>query len=236
MTSVAEPNGYGDEIAAYVSARERIMSLVGGLDDAQLATTVPCCPRWTVKELVGHLTGVAEDRRDGRMPVGGFEEWTDEQVARHQGETVDRVLASWAAFEPERSDAPPSLAALSFDVVTHEHDLCHAVSAPFDRDTESVRVGAQRAVGRIASVLEDAGAPGLMLRTEDGERQLDGNGRFLGLSADRLDIMLLVTGRMSERQAMALKWDDDPGQLLGLLFADGFFSLQPTDVLEADER
>jgi uncharacterized protein (TIGR03083 family) len=233
---MAGPNRYDDEIAAYQSARDRIVSLVLELDSAQLATTVPCCPKWTVKDLVGHLSGVAEDRGAGRMPIGGFEEWTDDQVARHREEPIDRVLAGWAALELERSEAPPSLSALSFDAVTHEHDLCHAVSAPFDRDTESVRVGARRAADRIASVLEGSDAPGLLLRTEDGERQLDGNGKFFGLSAGRFDVMRLVTGRMSEHQALALGWDDDPGQLFGLLFADGFFSLQPTDVIEVDER
>lgn len=230
------PSTYDDELAAYYSSRDRIVSLVQELDDTQLGTTVPCCPSWTVKDLVGHLTGVSEDRRAGRMPTGGFQEWTDEQVARHREEPMDRVLATWTALELERSDAPPSLTALSFDAVTHEHDLCHAVAAPFNRDTASVRVGARRATERIASILEGSDVPGLVLRTEDGERQLQGNGKFLGLAAERFDVMRLACGRMSERQALALDWDGDPKWLFAMLFADGFFSLQPTDVIEVEGR
>jgi uncharacterized protein (TIGR03083 family) len=109
MSSAAMPSTYDDELGAYYSSRDRIVSLVRELDGAQLGTTVPCCPSWTVKDLVGHLTGVSEDRRAGRMPTGGFQEWTDEQVARHREEPMDRLLATWTALELEQSDAPPSL-------------------------------------------------------------------------------------------------------------------------------
>lgn len=224
---------YDDELAAYEATRARVIGLVRQLDVAQLATTVQCCPRWSVKDLVGHLAGVAEDRGAGRMPTGGFGEWTDEQVLRHRGESLDELVATWSSLSLERNDAPPSLAALSFDAVVHEHDLFQAVSSPFDRDTLSVRMGASRAADRMASVLLEAGAPGVVLRTEDGERTLEGNGALLGLATGRFELMCLVTGRMSERQARALEWDDDPSAVLEALFADGFFSLQPRDVLEA---
>jgi uncharacterized protein (TIGR03083 family) len=222
------------EVTAYESSRERVVALVSQLDDAQLEVTVQCCPRWTVKDLVGHLAGVAEDRGAARLPTGGFQEWTDEQVARHRDESVDRTLAAWMALELERTDAVPSLQALSFDAVVHEHDLFQALAAPFDRDSGSVLVGARRAVDRMAAMLADSDGPGVVLQTEDGERQLEGNGTFLGLAAGRFELMRLVTGRMSEGQARALGWDADPSEVLGTLFADGFFSLQPSDVIEAD--
>lgn len=226
---------FDDEIAAYQQSRARVTALIGEVEEPQLATTVPCCPRWTVKDLVGHLAGLAEDRGTGRMPTGGFEEWTDDQVFRHREEPIDRVLSTWGSLDLERSDAVPSLSALAFDSVVHEHDLFHALSVPVERDNESVRIGARRASDRMAAVLGSADAPGVVLRTEDGERRLDGNGQFLGLEAGRFELMRLVTGRMSERQARALEWDDDPSPVLGTLFADGFFSLQPVDVIEADE-
>ena len=40
---------------------------------------------------------------------------------------------------------------------------------------------------------------------------------------------------MSRRQAELLGWAEDPSQLLGALFSDGFFTLQPLDVLEVDD-
>jgi uncharacterized protein (TIGR03083 family) len=226
---------FDEEITAYERSRDRVTALVAALGDEQLATTVPCCPRWTVKDLVGHLAGVAEDRDTGRMPTGGFEEWTDDQVSRHREESMDQVLVAWESLDLARNDAVPSLSALAFDAVVHEHDLFHALSAPCERDNESVRVGARRASDRMAAVLAGTDAPGVVLRTEDGERRLDGNGQFVALDAGRFDFMRLVTGRMSERQALALAWDDDPSPVLGILFADGFFSLQPSDVIEADE-
>lgn len=223
---------YEEEITAYESSRARVVELVRKLDDAQLKTTVQCCPRWTVKDLVGHVAGVAEDRGTGRLPTGGFQQWTDEQVLRHREESLDELIASWTSLDLERSDDPPSLAAIAFDAVVHEHDLFQAVSSRFERDTDSVRVGAGRAAERMASVLSDGATPGVVLRTEDGERILEGNGALLGLATGRFELMCLVTGRMSDRQARALDWDDDPSPVLGALFSDGFFSLQPRDVLE----
>lgn len=223
---------YDNELAAYEASRARLTTLVATLDDAQLAMTVQCCPRWSVKDLIGHLAGLLEDRSAGRMPAGRFEVWTSEQVQRHQGDSLDQLLATWASLGPEPSDAPPSLAALAFDAAVHEYDLFQAVSAPFDRESESVRLGAGRAVERMASVLGGGGAPGVVLRTEDGERTLEGDGTLIGLKADRVALMRLVTGRMSEGQARDLDWDADPALVIDALFADGFFTLQPHDVLE----
>ena len=57
---------------------------------------VPCCPLWNVRDLIGHLTGVLEDRRDGNMPTGTFGEWTAAQVARHRDEPIGALLDTWS--------------------------------------------------------------------------------------------------------------------------------------------
>ncbi|MEO9180670.1 MAG: maleylpyruvate isomerase family mycothiol-dependent enzyme, partial [Acidimicrobiales bacterium] len=126
---------------AYESAHARIDALARTLSDDQLASGVPCSPQWSVKDVIGHLTGVLEDRLAGRMPTGGFGEWTKAQVERHRGETLETVLAAWNALPKEIGDAPPSFAALSFDIVTHEHDINHALGIAGDRSSASVRVG-----------------------------------------------------------------------------------------------
>jgi len=222
------------QASAYETSRERIDVLARDLGDQALAATVPCCPAWSVKDLVGHLTGLLEDRRDGRMPTAGFDEWTDQQVTRHRDEPIDAVLGTWLAISVEQSEAPPSLAALSFDVVTHEHDLCHAIGVRGDRDTASVKVGADRACQRMAGLLGEADAPGVVLTTEDGEFLAGEPDGAIGLSTTRFAVMRLVTGRMSRRQAEQMSWDGDPAAVLDTLFADGFFTLQPSDVVGAE--
>jgi len=222
-----------DQAKAYEASRARIGGLARTLTDAQLATTVPCCPKWTAKDLVGHLTGVLEDRCEHNLPTGGFEAWTDEQVARHRDQSIGQVLDCWAALPVERNEDGPSLAALSFDVVTHEHDLFQALQVPADRDTHSVRVGSRRARERMSSMLTEAGAPGVRLTTEDGEELIEGGTAPIGLTTTTYTYMRLVTGRMSRGQAEALDWDGDAATVLDALFADKFFTLQPSDVVEA---
>jgi uncharacterized protein (TIGR03083 family) len=219
---------------AYEAAHARIDALARTLSDEQLATIVPCCPQWSVKDVIGHLTGVLEDRVAGRMPTEGFGDWTKAQVERHRGESLETVLGAWNALPKEISGAPPSFSALSFDVVTHEHDVYHALGVAGDRSSTSVRVGAERARERMSSMLVDGEAPGVVVTTEDGTHHIEGVVAPIELETSRYSLMRLTTGRMSRQQAEALNWTGDPALVLEALFADGFFTLQPRDVIEAE--
>ncbi len=148
----------------------------------------------------------------------------------------DDVLNEWEALPKDLGDARPSFAALSFDVVTHEHDINHALGIAGDRSSLSVRVGAERARERMSSMLVDAGAPGVTATTEEGTHHLAGATASIELCTSRYALMRLTTGRMSRRQAEALEWSSDPSVVLKALFADGFFSLQPHDVIETEVR
>ena len=134
----------------------------------------------------------------------------------------------------ERTEAPPSLAALSFDVVSHEHDLCHALGVAGDRDSFSVRVGADRARSRMAAMLKEAGTPGVVVTTPEEAHLVEGASDPIALAATDYEFMRLVTGRVSRSQATSMGWTGDPTDVLAALFADGFFTLQPVDVIEAD--
>ncbi len=220
--------------AAYASSRARIDALTRDLDEATLATTVPCCPLWSVKDLVGHLTGVMEDRHNHNLPTGGFKDWTDAQVARHRGQPIEEVLEVWTSMPIEPQLEVPSISALAFDVVTHEHDLRHAIGAPGDHDSDSVRVGAARAAERMASTLDAGGAPGVRVTTEDGEQLIGTGASPIALTTTRYGLMRLVTARVSRAQAESMAWSGDAAPVLDALFADGFFTLQPYDVIEAE--
>lgn len=223
-----------EQARAYEESRSSVEALVRDRTADELARIVPCCPKWTVEDLVGHLTGVLEDRNDKRLPTGGFEEWTSAQVDRHRAEPIDVVLGTWMSLPVEHNDDVPSLAALSFDVVTHEHDLRHALGVPGDRTSFAVHVGSARALDRMASMLAGAGAPGVRLGTEEGAYLVEGGAPPIGLTTTTFRFMRLVTGRVSRTQAEGLDWDGDATPVLDALFADGFFSLQPVDVIGAD--
>jgi uncharacterized protein (TIGR03083 family) len=228
MSSVEE------QVDAYRASHERIAALVRTLNDEQLATVVTCCPLWSVKDLVGHLTGVLEDRRDANMPAGTFGEWTAAQVARHRDEPIGAVLERWAEVLSLSADGPPSMAALSFDAVTHEFDLYQALGVDGDRSSASVRIGAERALGRMGAMLVEGSAPGVLVTTEDGTNLAEGTADPITLDTSRYALMRMTTGRMSLAQAEELGWGSDPAPVLGVLYADSFFVPQPADVYEVD--
>jgi uncharacterized protein (TIGR03083 family) len=223
-----------EQTAAYQASHQRIDELVRSLNSDQLATVVTCCPLWSVKDLIGHLTGVLEDRRDGNMPTGSFGEWTAAQVARHRDDSIESILEMWSIAAAESVDTPPSMASLSFDAVTHEFDLYQALGLAGDRSTESVRIGAERALGRMSSMLTEGSAPGVEVTTEDGTQLAEGGAPPVALETSRYAFMRMTTGRMSRSQAEALGWGSDPTLILDSLYSDGFFVPQPVDVVEVD--
>ncbi len=223
-----------EQTDAYRTSHQRIMTLVRRLSDEQLATVVTCCPLWSVKDLIGHLTGVLEDRRDDNMPTGSFDDWTAAQVERHRDEPIESILAAWIEASATTVDKPPSMASLSFDAVTHEFDLYQALGVAGDRSTVSVRVGAERALGRMSSMLSDGAAPGVEVTTEDGMNLAEGVEAPITLETSRYAFMRMTTGRMSRRQAESLGWGSDPAPVLNSLYSDGFFVPQPVDVIEVD--
>jgi uncharacterized protein (TIGR03083 family) len=223
-----------EQTEAYRASHERIDELVRSLDAQQLASVVTCCPLWNVKDLIGHLTGVLEDRRDANMPTGSFGDWTADQVARHRDEPIGSILETWNEAAAAGVDGPPSMASLSYDAVTHEFDLYQALGVAGDRSTDSVRIGAERSLGRMSSMLTEGSAPGVNVTTEDGTFLAEGGAPPVSLETSRYAFMRMTTGRMSRRQAEALGWGSDPASVLDSLYADGFFLAQPVDIIEVD--
>ena len=47
-----------------------MVSLMSSLGDAALGAEAPACPAWSVRDVVAHLTAVAEDAVAGRLAAG----------------------------------------------------------------------------------------------------------------------------------------------------------------------
>jgi uncharacterized protein (TIGR03083 family) len=80
-----------DTTEAYRAVRDRMIALVDGVDGDQ---DVPACPGWTVRDLMAHVTGVADDILEGRMDGVATDEWTGTQVAARAERTVAEVPPS----------------------------------------------------------------------------------------------------------------------------------------------
>lgn len=89
-----------DLVALYTQTQDRIVDLVSPLSSAALARPVPGTPRWTVVELVSHLTGVCHDVGGGVVEGAGDEPWTARQVSARAGRSLPALLAEWRDRTP----------------------------------------------------------------------------------------------------------------------------------------
>ena len=136
-----------DVIAAYIDLRVRMIALLRELPEEIANTTVPHCPSWTVQETVSHMVGVPDALLMGDFEGIASDEWTQRQVERHRGLPLSALADKWEEqadeFLPMLLQIPqPSLSQMVFDVVSHEHDVRHAVGQTGNRDSAAVAVGA----------------------------------------------------------------------------------------------
>ena len=127
---------------AYAGVRERTGALVRAASPEQLAAVAPATPEWTVKDILGHMVGVPTDVLAGRMDGVATDAWTEAQVERYRDVDVETVLAEWdeasATVEPMIADFGVMAGQAVLDVVTHEHDVRHALDAAGARDSDAV--------------------------------------------------------------------------------------------------
>jgi uncharacterized protein (TIGR03083 family) len=126
-----------DAAAAYRLVYGRVDALLRGRPElAELA--VPACPGWTVRQTVAHLAGVAQDIVSLNMEAKAADSWTQAQIDRLGGNSIDELLDLWGqAIDPASAmlDLAPqgSACQLVFDTLTHEHDIRGALGEPGSR-------------------------------------------------------------------------------------------------------
>ena len=131
---------------AYIELRERVVALVRSLPEDRGDVVIPACPDWTARQLVAHLVGVPEDIITGNMDGVTTRVWTDAQVARHDGKSLQDLADSYEATGQVFDDLLPMIAEpvnsqMVMDAVTHEHDLREALGEQGARDSAAVEVG-----------------------------------------------------------------------------------------------
>jgi uncharacterized protein (TIGR03083 family) len=209
--------------AAYRLINKRVDALVRGRDGiAEMA--VPACPGWTVRQVVAHLAGVAQDIVAANLTKKGTGPWADAQVARLDGYSIDDLLDLWAqsldavsANLALASDA--GVCQLVFDTLTHEHDIRGALSEPGSRTGD---LAFKAALGFMTTMADQfirhAELPALQLSAPTiGSVQLGdplaapGN---IALSTSDFEALRAFGGRRSVAQLLALPWQGDPTNLM----------------------
>jgi uncharacterized protein (TIGR03083 family) len=212
-----------DAEAAYRLICERVDSLVRGRDGiAELA--VPACPGWTIRQVVAHLAGVAQDIVALNLEKKGTGPWADAQVARLGGHSIDDLLDLWSrsldsvsANLAFASDA--GVCQLVFDTLTHEHDIRGALNEPGSRTGD---LALKAALGFMTTMsdqfIRQAQLPALRLSTPTiGCVQLGDPHTARGqaaLSISDFEALRAFGGRRSVAQLLALPWDGNPTNLM----------------------
>lgn len=136
-----------DVARSYGELRRRVIEMLRALPSDMVEKKVPHCPEWTVRETVCHMVGVPEDVLAGNMDGVTTESWTQAQVDRHKGDSLDTLLNIWESIGDTIDGLIPHFpepinSQFVFDSYSHEQDIRHAIGAPGARDALSVHVSA----------------------------------------------------------------------------------------------
>jgi uncharacterized protein (TIGR03083 family) len=219
-----EPTTQGDDGSdrvdlggIYRDSRERITAMLIEGGDAGAGTPVPACPGWRVRDVVAHLVGVIEDVFAGRLTGPPPAEQTAEEVERHRAETVDELLAAWAAVAPAFEDLLTQMQSWPgmLDVLTHEQDIRAALGLPGARDDRGIVLGARALAGAdgLPARLVATDDPASPLAAVDDDRPV--------AHASAFEIVRLRLGRRTPDEVRALAWTGDPEPILAQLFIFG---------------
>jgi hypothetical protein len=210
----------------YRDAQERVTALVGGLDDGGRNIPVAACPAWSVRDVVAHLTAVADEWGRGVLRGAPTEEQTRAQVARFDGQELDEIIAKWtdATAQLCRLAEDSGLEPPVGDVAAHEHDLRAALGRSGARDSAAVRYTSDRLLSGLRTPVP------LRVTVEDAQyRSGPDNGSELRLGTTRFEALRWRTGRRSRAQLAAMDWSADPTPVLDHLY---MFGPTETDLVE----
>src|SRR5215472_4100037 len=85
--------------ALYGVVRERLSDLAVDVADPD-AIAVPACPGWSVRDVVAHVVGIAEDVVAGRLSGPPDDEWTAVQVAERRDKSMADLVHDWSKAGP----------------------------------------------------------------------------------------------------------------------------------------
>jgi uncharacterized protein (TIGR03083 family) len=210
----------------YRDTEARIRKVLIASGPAGWQRPVAACPGWSVRDVVSHLTAVAQDWAAGTLSGAPTDDQTAEHIRRFAGHRVEEILEAWS----ESSDRLHHLASTTGlepplgDIACHEHDIRSALDRPGARDAESVRWTSDRLLVMLRPPVP------LQVAVEDEQyRSGPADGPTIHLQTTRFETLRWRTGRRSRAQLAAMDWSTDPTPVLDHLC---MFGPAATDVDE----
>lgn len=209
----------------YQQTRERILATLAdpGVD---WNAPVPTCPGWSARDVVAHMTAVAEDWFDGTLTGPPTDDQTAAQVARFDGWDQAGIIAAWTAAA-ERLDRHAETAGVApplGDIACHEHDVRGAVDRSGARDSDAV----WHASDQLLTILQTPVPLRIFVEDADYRTGPDG-GHEIRLRSTRFETLRWRTGRRSRAQLAAMDWSEDPAPILDHLY---LFGPSEVDIIE----
>jgi uncharacterized protein (TIGR03083 family) len=202
----------------YDAAHRRWVELLRTVDDDQ---QVPCVAPWTVRDLLAHVVGLADDVASGNLGDWSSEDWTAAQVDQRADRSRAEVLAEWAELTPrlcamfddlDGAGLDPLFARMTVvDVTVHEDDILEALGTarPLDPADWSI-VGAHRRE-MLDGLIAMAGLPALRIRTDEGDDwTVGGDIPEGGVTLSRQELLRSLCGRRPRATVRSYNWSVDP--------------------------
>jgi len=205
-----------DLVGLYQQTMDRITELVSA-PDVSVDARVAACPGWSVRNVLAHMAGVAQDWAAGRRAAPPNDEQTAAQVARFDGAGVPDSLRAWS----EAAAALPRLAREGIvpplgDIVVHEHDIRDALGRPGARDSAALHCVSDQLLSKLVTPVP------VRITVEDGDYRCGPDGDSeIDLKTTRFEAVRWRTGRRSRDQMAAMAWSGDPAPVLDHLYMFG---------------
>jgi uncharacterized protein (TIGR03083 family) len=225
---------------AYLDLHRRMVDATAA--PAVHATVVPACPDWTVRDVVGHVAGLADDAVSGRLPsltlvdpagdASTRDGMTDAQVRRNRSLDYTHVVAGWRnaidrltpmlrGEQPFPGQLFGADAVLVTDLWVHDADVRGALGLARPPEDAAMSVALSSYAFVVAQRIRGLGLPAIELRYAGKQRRVGDGEPAAVLTGERYELVRMLAGRRSSKQIAAMDWAGDPGPYLAILPAYG---------------
>ena len=222
--------------AIWTDTQQRTLALVRE-HAGDMGATVPACPDWTAKDLVGHMVGVDTDAANGDVDEDFSDSWTDTHVKRRADTSLEDVVAEWEATRAKADElfaaAPEGLrTGMVVDASVHEQDLRGALARPGAKDQPGLRVALDMFAEGFASRVSEHGLPTLQVDAGDWTRTFGEGEPAVRVAVSEYDFGRALSGRRSPAQVRTWAWSDPQASEQYEPYLSGFGSLRDSDLPE----
>lgn len=201
-----------ENLAMYHDSKDAITTLI---TEENQHVPIPACPKWTLRDMLGHLAGSIEDFHSGNIDGFGTSTWTAAQVDRYRDLSLTEMKDRWDAIIAEMGDAFAAVGENDLpDIGTHEFDVRGALGNTENRDAPILEATLRFLVEGLDEKFDAMSLPPLRLIADDLNLVV-GNGEPVGeIRTSVFEATRVMTGRRSAEQIRQLDWTGNAAQFV----------------------